>query len=174
MSEQAQPTKRTCGTSEVDRRLLKESAEYRAARSQIESMTQHFMQSARANALTDVTKIPVVVHVVWNTPEQNISDEQIQSQIKVLNRDFRAKNPDISQVPVVWKDRVADPLIEFYLATEDPNGRPTNGITRTKTNKSSFVTKDEPVKSKASGALLLENIMSLNARLVLLLQNITF
>lgn len=150
MSE-AQPTKRTCGTSEVDRRLLERSAEYRIARSQIESMTLNFMQRARINALDVVTKIPVVVHVVWNTPEQNISDEQIQSQIKALNRDFRAKNPDITQVPDAWKDRVADSFIEFYLATQDPNGRPTNGITRTKTNKSSFITKDEPVKLKASG-----------------------
>jgi len=150
MSEQAQPTKRTCGTSELDQRLLEESAEYRAARSQIESMTQNFMQNARANALTDVTKIPVVVHVVWNTPEQNISDEQIQSQIKALNRDFRAKNSDVSQVPAPWKDFVADPLIEFHLATQDTNGRPTNGITRTQTNMSSF-SKDNSVKSKAKG-----------------------
>lgn len=150
MSEQTQPTKRTCGTSEVDRRLLEESAEYRAARSQIESMTQNFMLSARANAFTDVTKIPVVVHIVWNTPEQNISDDQIQSQIKVLNRDFRTKNSDVSQVPAPWKDLVTDPLIEFHLATQDPNGRPTNGITRTKTNVSSFST-DNSVKSKAKG-----------------------
>ena len=32
--------------------------------------------------------IPVVVHVVWRTASQNISDAQVQSQIDVLNEDF--------------------------------------------------------------------------------------
>jgi hypothetical protein len=36
-----------------------------------------------------VVIIPVVVHVVYNTAAQNISDAQIQSQIDVLNADFR-------------------------------------------------------------------------------------
>src|SRR6185503_20345290 len=38
--------------------------------------------------------IPVVVHVVYNTAEQNISDAQVQSQIDVLNEDFSATNND--------------------------------------------------------------------------------
>lgn len=150
MNGKAQTTKRTCGTTEVHERLLEESAEYRAARSHIASMTFDFMRNARVNALTEVVKIPVVVHVVWNKSEQNISDVQIQSQIEVLNRDYRAKNADVSLVPDSWKDRVTDTLIEFHLATQDPDGRPTNGITRTQTNETSFST-DDSVKSKAKG-----------------------
>src|SRR5678809_466983 len=38
--------------------------------------------------------IPVVVHVVWHTNSQNISDEQIKSQIDVLNEDFNRQNAD--------------------------------------------------------------------------------
>jgi energy-coupling factor transporter ATP-binding protein EcfA2 len=82
--------------------------------------------------------IPVVVHVLYGTRQENISDEQIRSQIAVLNKDFRAKNEDISEVPAPFKDAVGDAHIEFILATTDPEGKPTSGITRTKTSKPSF------------------------------------
>jgi hypothetical protein len=55
-----------------------------------------------------VTCIPGVVHVVWNTQAQNISQAQIQSQIDVLNQDFRRTNSDVVQVPGVWQGLVAD------------------------------------------------------------------
>src|SRR4051794_15705013 len=41
-----------------------------------------------------VYTIPVVVHVVYKTTGQNISDAQVQSQIDVLNEDFGRTNPD--------------------------------------------------------------------------------
>jgi len=75
----------------------------------------------------------VVVHVVHNPslPEQNISEAQIRSQIDVLNRDFPNQNPDIVSLPAAFESLAADTGIEFVLATTDPNGNPTNGITRT-------------------------------------------
>ena len=36
--------------------------------------------------------IPVVVHVVYNNNDQNISDAQINSQIEVLNEDYNRRN----------------------------------------------------------------------------------
>jgi hypothetical protein len=56
----------------------------------------------------------------------------------VLNQDSRATTPDRSKVPAVWNSLVADANIEFELAPMDPNGNPTNGITRTQTNQTSF------------------------------------
>src|SRR5689334_22045649 len=53
--------------------------------------------SVGSRSATTVT-IPVVFHVVYNLPEQNISDAQLQSQIDVLNEDFGATNGDISTV----------------------------------------------------------------------------
>jgi len=67
--------------------------------------------------------IPLVVHVVWNSPAENISDAQIQSQVEVLNRDFRATNVEIPTVPAVFAPDVADMEIEFCLVA----------ITRTQT-----------------------------------------
>ena len=43
--------------------------------------------------------IPLVVHIVWYEPEENLSDAQIQSQAAVLNQDFRALNSEIASVP---------------------------------------------------------------------------
>jgi len=56
----------------------------------------------------------------------------------VLNEDFRLLNAD-SLLPShpYWVD-AADALIKFCLAVRDPDGDPTNGITRTFTNSTSF------------------------------------
>ena len=56
----------------------------------------------------------------------------------MLNADFRARNPDLETVPEPFKRRVGDPLVEFALATEDPDGEPTDGITRTRTRVAAF------------------------------------
>ena len=144
------PTKRICGTMEVHRKLLAESESYERNREQIENLALAYKQGLRAVSRTGITRIPVVVHVVWNKEEENISDAQIQSQIDVLNQDFRKLNPDISQVPDPWKDITADLQIEFFLATKDPDGNSTSGITRTQTSETSFST-DDNVKFIAKG-----------------------
>jgi hypothetical protein len=98
----------------------------------------------------EIFNIQVVVQVVYRTPEENISDEQIKSQIVVLNEDYRAKNADISKVPEPFKPFIGDARIQFSLATIDPAGRPTTGITRTRTNKPAF-SDDDGVKSRSKG-----------------------
>src|SRR5688500_8465325 len=119
------PTHRNCGAQIEHRRLLNEDPAYAAARARIETTAWEYKTGARASARVGITRIPVVVHVVWNTQAQNLSDAQIQSQITVLNQDFRRTNPDIAQVPAVWQTIAADARIEFFLATNDPNGNPT-------------------------------------------------
>jgi hypothetical protein len=80
--------------------------------------------------------IPVVVHVVYKTGQENISDAVIRSQLDILNQDFRRQNTDRNNTPSVFPAN--DAKIQFYLACTDPNGNPTNGITRTQTTKNSF------------------------------------
>jgi hypothetical protein len=146
------PKRRICGTMDVHRRLLVESESYALERAKIENMALEFEKGLRISNRTGVVRIPVVVQVVWNTTTQNISDAQIQSQITVLNNDFRALNTDISQVPSVWQNLVGDTQVEFFLATQDPNNIPTNGITRKQTTVTSF-THDDKVKSSATGGV---------------------
>jgi len=144
------PTHRTCGAMEVHRRLLSTSPEYVANRARLENHTRRYVARGGASRFAGIARIPVVVHVVWNTPDQNISDAQIQSQIDVLNRDYRATNPDVSTVPTPFQPLVADSRIEFFLATVGPDGAATSGITRVSTATASF-TDDDAVKSAASG-----------------------
>ncbi len=79
----------------------------------------------------EIIRIPVVVHVIYSDEELNISNEKIRSQIKILNEDFRKRNADHVNVPDQYKELVADIEIEFELATMDPDGNYTSGITRT-------------------------------------------
>jgi len=97
----------------VHRRRLDEDSAYVAARARIENFTFERARLRRVPRRANVVRIPVVVHVVYNTEEQNISEEQVRSQVAALNRDYRAANEDVVSVPQVWRTRVADTLIEF-------------------------------------------------------------
>ncbi|MGZ5133986.1 MAG: M43 family zinc metalloprotease [Flavitalea sp.] len=98
-----------------------------------------------------VIQIPVVVHVIYNNGDQKISEEQVRSQIDVLNRDFRKLNPDIGTLPDPFKSLAADCFIEFHLATIDPQGGPTKGIVWKHTDHSSFGSDDKIKFSRTGG-----------------------
>lgn len=84
-------------------------------------------------AQEQIYTIPVVVHVVWRDSQENISDEQIAGQMTVLNLDFNKLNCEIPLIEPEFRDRAADIGFAFCLATIDPAGQPTSGITRTTT-----------------------------------------
>lgn len=85
-----------------------------------------------------IYRIPVVFHVVYNTPLENVHDSLIESQMKVLNDAFRRKNEDTVNTRDLFKPLAGDTRIEFFLATEDPDGNPTDGIVRQTTTRTSF------------------------------------
>jgi hypothetical protein len=85
-----------------------------------------------------IYRIPVVFHVVYNTTQENTSDALIMSQLDVINKDFRKLNADTINHRPVFKDRASDVGFEFFMATIDPDGNPTTGITRTQTSVTSF------------------------------------
>jgi hypothetical protein len=142
------PQHRRCGAPEVHHRLL-EDREYQARRIQIEQHAARFALFG-AQRRAGIVTIPTVVHVVYNASDENISDAQVESQIDVLNRDYSAANPDRANVPAPWTGLVGNPNIRFSLASKDPQGNASSGITRTQTSETSFST-DEGVKSSLSG-----------------------
>jgi PKD repeat protein len=119
-------------------------------RMEIETFTQNFAQQQAAARQSVIYNIPVVFHVVYNTAAENIPDSRLVEQLNVLNKDFRKLNSDTSLVPTVWKPLAADCEINFCLATVDPNGNPTTGITRTSTAATSF-SQNDAVKYTAQG-----------------------
>lgn len=128
---------RTCHTMGNLDRLFQEHSEYHSRMDQIEEFTRNFVQTPQLRNAAVVT-IPVVVNVIYKTGAENISDAQIQSQIDVLNEDFRRTNADADNT---WS-QAADTEIEFCLASVDPDGNPTSGIRRKSTNKPSWQAND--------------------------------
>ena len=63
-----------------------------------------------------IVNIPVYVHVVYSNSNENISDAQINSQISVLNKDFRRTNSDANNTPSEFAGVAADSEITFSLA----------------------------------------------------------
>jgi hypothetical protein len=69
--------------------------------------------------------LPIVVHVIMDSAcvQGAVSDETVHEQIAILKGDFRA-------LPGTNGDLGVDTRIQFELATVDPVGDPTPGITR--------------------------------------------
>jgi hypothetical protein len=79
-------------------------------------------------APTSLYVIPVVVHVIKRTNGVgDISPAMVQSQIDVLNEDFLALGGTLG-------GNGLDTLIQFELASVDPSGNPTTGITYSTNN----------------------------------------
>ena len=148
------PKRRMCGAMEAHLRLCEMDPEFRVRRGRIAAETEIMVRRGIAMRRVErkVLTIPVVVHVVYNTADENISDAQIKSQITALNRDFSASNQDKGKTPSPWQGLVSNTKIQFALAKKDPKGKSTTGITRTKTKATSFGT-DDAVKRKATGGV---------------------
>jgi Pregnancy-associated plasma protein-A len=149
----APPKRRTCAQQVVHELLAETDPGYRARRLKAEEDVRRAINSGLAmRTAAKLITLPVVVHVVYRTAAENISDAQINSQIKALNLDYRAKNPDVKKVPDPWKSLVVDAKIEFALAGKDPSGAKSSGITRTKTTVKEWGPDDAVKSAKKGGA----------------------
>jgi PKD repeat protein len=74
--------------------------------------------------------IPTVFHVIHQGGNENISYEQIEDQIRILNEDFRRLNEDTVNTRAEFLPVAADPNVEFRLAKIDPQGNCTDGVVR--------------------------------------------
>jgi len=93
--------------------------------------------------------VPVVFHVVWNVQAGNIPASAIQAVVAQMNEDYSRSNPDIGGVRAAFTGSIADVGIGFCLARYDPDGNPTNGITRTQTTATWFNPNTQPHAMKA-------------------------
>lgn len=145
---------RTCATQDHYLYQLSQHPELAQEMQKIEDFTRKFEQQkedGRREKTTAVYNIPVVVHVLYHTSAQNISDAQIQSQITQLNLDYQKLNSDVSLVPSAFSSLVADCQVQFCLAQRDPSGNATTGIVRKSTTKTSFDADIDDAKSNSTG-----------------------
>lgn len=72
---------------------------------------------------TFIYDIPVVIHVIKSTSGAgNVTTANINEQIDVINEDFRALAGSAGAPGT-------DSMLQFHLATVDPDGNPTTGVT---------------------------------------------
>ena len=111
-------TKRSCASADIYAAQLAADPTLKARRDALESFTQNVIANGTVNNVggTSIT-IPVVVNVLYNTPAENISLGQIQSQIDVLNEDFNKRNRDVSEVPSIYRTVVGNVGINFVLSS---------------------------------------------------------
>lgn len=143
---------RNCGAMEHLEQLQTQHPEMVQQMNQIERFTERYVATHQDDVSRAVVTIPVVFHVVYyrRNSSANVSTAQIQSQLDILNEDFRRMNADASSTPSIFQGSAADTEIEFCLATVDPDGNATTGITRTSTRTRTFGLNDQ-VKSASSG-----------------------
>lgn len=133
-------------------------------KAQIEDVFQRAKQWSQENQdrQDEILTIPVVVHIVYNNAAQNLHDSVIHEQILSLNEDYGRSNADTVNMRSDFETIVGDTRIRFVLASVDPNGNATNGITRTNTSTASFgslamafgdMSEVEKVKSTAQGGI---------------------
>ena len=116
----------------------------------------HFQQYLLEKSDTlEILTIPVVVHIVknMNEVEMNITDEMIFRQLEILNETYNAQNTDIANTPEFFEPLIGNVGIEFCLATVDPNGYSTTGITRTTTEVDIFSTVSNTIKFTSDGGM---------------------
>lgn len=138
----AVPPRRACGAMAAHMLLLERFPQFRANLMRLERATSKRREARFDLAAAPVVVIDTVVHVVHSRAAENISDAQIESQIAVLNADFRGANPDMKKVPAPWAGLASDARISFRLSK----------VTRTATKVAGFST-DDGVKSAAGGGI---------------------
>ncbi|MGH1387436.1 M43 family zinc metalloprotease [Kordia sp.] len=140
---------RNCSTMENLEYRKQLDPQLEARMQEIDNYTrQRIQQNGIPKSISgNVITIPVVVHVMYTNATNNISQAQIQSQIDVINEDFRRTNADADNT---WS-QAADTEIQFCMATIDPNGNATTGITRKSVTRTDWGTNDDMKKSSQGG-----------------------
>lgn len=134
-------SKRTCASQDVLEAQLIADPTLAIRMNEIEAFTQKNQFYNRSRLVSGKIIIPVVVNVLYRTTSENISDDQIQSQINILNQDFTATNSDFGSIPTEFSGVAANIDITFELIK----------INRKATNKTSWGTRDTMKKSKQGG-----------------------
>ncbi len=108
----------------------------------LENTTQRYIQSVGQARNTSTRSIPVYVHVIYRTSQENISDAQIQSQLDQLNADFAATNADYNPPSDFASVASGNTNIQYTLA----------GITRQQDSRTSWGTNDA-MKTPSQGGV---------------------
>lgn len=140
-----------CGSNERWEARQQQNPALSEKKQTIESQIQTWITNKAQEGAVVSYNIPVVFHVLYKNETENVSDEQILSQLAVLNEDFRRTNLDAINTESDFLSVATDCEINFCLAQRTPNNTLTTGITRTATSITSFSLYDDRVFSTSEG-----------------------
>lgn len=136
----AQDRQLPCVTTEVHDSYKESFPEIEAYEKQLRAYLDEAMKQINVDRLrgkgtidNETLHIPVVVHIVHdydNGGNDYVSDDNIYRLMDDINEVYLKRNADTTQVIAPFKKYIGNPNIMFHLATRDPLGRPTTGITR--------------------------------------------
>lgn len=112
---------RKCGT------VQQNISQHQAFETWMQTAIQKDRQFANAKKASVVYTIPVVFHIIHSgstVPARNISQAQVNSQITILNNDYRKLNADFGTYVTqsAFVSAAADIQINFCAASVDPSG----------------------------------------------------
>jgi len=103
-----------CGSNEAIKQQMAADPAYAKKVQDVLKNKGNYSRSNQKGPPVSIT-IPVAVHVLYYTADQNISDAQVQSQIDVLNEDFSASNKDYNNYDAGYRAVKGDMDINFCL-----------------------------------------------------------
>ncbi len=128
----AQQQEHGCISADVFLQMLKSNPEFVKNQARLEKETAEFAKNKKGQKASAVNMIiPIVFHIIHTGGADNISYAQIQDQVVTLNTDFQRMMADTALTPSAFKPFAGGLNVEFRLATLDPNGNCTQGVTRT-------------------------------------------
>ena len=124
-----------CGTDELYNQLKRQHPEVGQYEAQLEKAIAEGMKKlnwrnlAKTTVDTTYIDIPVVIHVVHDYGNEYLADNDIFAAVNNWSKVFQKLNADTADVITPFKPYIGNAYIRLHLATKDPNGNPTKGIT---------------------------------------------
>ncbi len=154
-SQQHEP----CGVRPYYAKQIEHSYSHQLGMDRAEMAAQKWLKSnqGQLKRAEGSVVVPVVFHVVYqeDSAHQNLPKSVLLQQLEILNRDYNRHNKDTVLTRAVFDSIAAPSGVVFQLAQTDPDGNPTDGVTRTITTATSF-----DLIPFGGGAVALDNIKS--------------
>ena len=143
-----------CGTDDVYNHLKSTNPEIAKTEALLEQEIQNKLQYLDWSKLAKTTAgdtvqydVPIVVHIIHDYGVEYVPDNTIFEAVKNWTEVFQASNADTASVIPTFKPYIGNARIRFRLATKDPQGNPTKGITR----RQSYLTHNAGDQAKLDG-----------------------
>lgn len=145
----AQPITKPCATDDVYQRLVAEHPEILIKEEMLRQQIAEKMKTLDFGKLAKTTEgegvdettvyhVPLVFHIIHEYGAENVTDAAVKACVAKINTMYNKMNADTADVVAPFKGfipnsnkrYIGNARIVWHLATKDPMGNPTNGITR--------------------------------------------